>query len=90
MIEWFMFRRLITALAIVALGDQTPMIQIVSVMYISLADVTMNFVLNAFESQTNNNMAKINDSIVFVLSYFPFMYTDLVPDPEVRYKIGWA
>ena len=35
-------------------------------------------------------MAKINDFIVFLLSYFPFLYAGLVTNPEDRYKIGWA
>ena len=50
----------------------------------------MGFVLNAYESQKSNNVAKINDVIVFVLSYFPFIYEGLVPNPEDRYSIGWA
>ena len=34
-------------------------------------------------------MAKFNNSIVLVLSYFPFLFTNMVPDPETRYKAGW-
>ena len=34
-------------------------------------------------------MAKFNNSIVLVLSYFPFLFTNMVPDPENRYKAGW-
>ena len=35
-------------------------------------------------------MAKINDFIVFLLSYFPFLYAGLVTDPNDRYNVGWA
>ena len=34
-------------------------------------------------------MAKFNNSIVLVLSYFPFLFTNMVPDPENRCKAGW-
>jgi hypothetical protein len=90
MIVWFMVRRFLTAVALVYFGDQTPVFKIAAVMYISLADVLMNFHFNAFESKNGGIVAKINDFNVFFLSYFPFMYAGLVPDPDVRYNIGLA
>jgi hypothetical protein len=89
MILWFLLRRFITAVSIVFLGDQSPVWQIASLMYLSLADVLINFHLNAFESTARRFMAKINDIVVFILSYFPFVYSGLVPNPESRYEIGW-
>jgi hypothetical protein len=85
MILWFLLRRFITAVSVVYLGDQSPVWQIASLMYLSLADVLVNFHLNAFESNTRGIMAKFNDIVVFLLSYFPFVYSSLVPDPESRY-----
>jgi Kef-type K+ transport system membrane component KefB len=58
-------------------------------MYLSLADVLVNFHLNAFESTVRSIMAKVNDIVVFFLSYFPFVYSGLVLDPKSRYEIGW-
>ena len=58
-------------------------------MYLSLADVLVNFHLNAYESTVRSIMAKVNDMFVFLLSYFPFVYSGLVPNPESRYEIGW-
>ena len=34
-------------------------------------------------------MAKLNNTIVLILSYFPILFTDLVPGPEAKYIIGW-
>ncbi len=34
-------------------------------------------------------MAKFNNTVVLILSYFPFLFTNLVPDPEARYQAGW-
>ena len=59
-------------------------------MYISLADLLVNIHLNAYESKINGVMANINNLIVFVLSYFPFLYAGLVSDLEVIYSIGWV
>ena len=60
-------------------------------MYISLTDLLMNFHLNAFESKISSLTAKINDIIVFLLSYFPLLYAGgLVTDPDLAYQIGWA
>ena len=59
-------------------------------MYISLADLLMNCHLNAFESKMSSIIAKINDLLVFLLSYFPLLYAGgLVTDPELAYQIGW-
>ena len=89
MILWFLLRRLVTALAIVFFGDQSPVWQISTLMYLSLADVLVNYHLNAYESKVGSLMSKINDFIVFFISYFPFVYSGLVLNPERRYDIGW-
>ena len=34
-------------------------------------------------------MAKFNNTVVLILSYFPFLFTNMVPDPEARYQAGW-
>jgi len=35
-------------------------------------------------------MEKLNDMMVLVLTYFNFLFTDLIPDPVDRYLIGWC
>ena len=81
-ILWFLLRRLATAVAIVFLGDQSPVWQIATLMYLSLADVLVNYHLNAYGSKVSSFMSKINDFIVFFISYFPFVYSGLVLNPE--------
>ena len=89
MISWFLLRRFLTAVSVVYLGDQSPIWQISTIMYLSLADMLMTFHLNVFESMTRSMVAKINSILVFLLSYFPFVYSGLVFDPETIYDIGW-
>ncbi len=89
MISWFLLRRFLTAVSVVYLGDQSPIWQIATIMYLSLADMLMTFHLNAFESKTRSMVAKTNGMLVFLLSYFPFVYSGLVHDPEQKYNIGW-
>ena len=89
MISWFLLRRFLTAVSVVYLGDQSPIWQIATIMYLSLADMLMTFHLNAYESKTRSMVAKINGILVFLLSYFPFVYSGLVDDPKQKYDIGW-
>ena len=89
MISWFLLRRFLTAASIVYLGDQSPIWQIATIMYLSHADMAMKFYLNAFESKTRSIIEKINGIFVFLLSYFPFVYSGLVHEPEQKYDIGW-
>jgi hypothetical protein len=87
-IVWFFVRRFLTALALVYLGGSSPVFQITAVMYLSLVDVLMNFHLSAYESKMSDFVAKINDIIVFLLSYFPVLYAGLIQDTELIYQIG--
>ena len=66
------------------------MFQIAAIVYISLADLLINSHLNAYENKLGGIIAKINDMIVFLLSYFPILYAGLISDQDVIYKIGWA
>jgi hypothetical protein len=55
-------------------------------MYLALADLLMNIHLNAYASKIDSVLTKINDLIVFLLSYFPFLYAGgLVTNPELVY-----
>ena len=90
MIVWFFVRRFLTAVVLMFLGGSSPIFQIALIMYLSLYDVSMNFHLNAYENYVNNIVAKINNTIVWLLSFFPFLYAGIIQDTELIYKIGWA
>ena len=90
MIAWFFVRRFLTALFVVYLGQSSPLIQTALVMYLAFLDLLMNFNLNALKSYLHNIMAKFNDIVVWLLSYFPFLYAGLHTDTELIYKIGWV
>lgn len=90
MISWFMVRRFLTSVVIVYLAGLSPVFQIVAAICLSLADVIINYDLNAYENKINGLIAKINDFMVLILSYFPLLYAGLVHDPDVRYDIGWG
>ena len=50
----------------------------------------MTFHLNAYATKMTGNTAKVNDFIVYLLSYFPLLYSGSINDPELAYQIGWA
>ena len=35
-------------------------------------------------------MERYNDTICLLLSYFMFLFTDFVPNPDTKYTIGWG
>jgi hypothetical protein len=59
-------------------------------MNLSLADLLMNFHWNAYESKLSDFVAKVNDIVVWLLSYFPFLYCGVIQDTEIIYQVGWA
>jgi hypothetical protein len=59
-------------------------------MYLALYDVSINFHLNAYESCLNDLVEKINKIIVWLLSFFPFLYAGIIQDTDLIYKIGWV
>ncbi len=90
MIVWFFVRRLITAVVVVFLGESSAIFQIALIMYLALYDVSMNFHMNAYESYLNDIVEKTNKIIVWLLSFFPFLYAGIIQDTELIYKIGWV
>jgi len=89
MIVWFFVRRFLTALVIVYLGNQSPVFQIALVMYLAFYDACIDFHLNAHESKLNDIVEKANKIVVYLLSYFPFLYSGFIHDTELIYNIGW-
>ena len=59
-------------------------------MYLTLTDVCFKIHLDPYRTKTIGTMEKLNDMIVLVLTYFNFLFTDLIPDPVDRYFIGWC
>ena len=59
-------------------------------MYLTLTDVCFKIHLDPYRNKTIGTMEKLNDIIVLVLTYFNFLFTDLIPDPVDRYLIGWC
>jgi hypothetical protein len=72
------------------LAAQNPVFQIAAILWLGLADVSVTFHLNALATKMTANMAKLNDFIVFLLSYFPILYAGAINDPELAYQIGWV
>ena len=42
-----------------------------------------------FVRRFRNNMELTNEAIVLVSTYFLCFYSSFVPDPEIRYMLGW-
>ena len=58
-------------------------------MFSSLGLLTFLIKVKPYSDQLLNAIEIFNESSILALSYFMFMFTDLVPDPYVRYQLGW-
>ena len=58
-------------------------------MWLTLTDVLLKIHWSPYEDKLGGFMEKFNDCLVLILSYFPFLFTDLTPTPEDKYFIGW-
>ncbi len=89
MVGWFLFRRFLTAVNLIYLRDQTIWIQLTINMYLSLIDLCVKIELSSYESRIGGIIEQFNDLFVVTLSYFPFLFTDLIQSQEDKYYIGW-
>ncbi len=85
MVGWFLFRRFLTAANLVYLRDQTIWIQLTINVYLSLIDVCVKIELSPYESRIGGIMEQMNDFFVLTLSYFTFLFTDLIQSQEDKY-----
>lgn len=84
----FLSKRLILAATTVYLG-MFPLSQIS--FYIGTALYSMCFVssVRPFESKLLNRVNFLNECMLLLTSYFLLILTDIVPDLELRERIGW-
>ena len=78
MVGWFLLRRFFTAVNLVYLRNQSIWIQLTFNVWLSLIDVCAKIELSPYESRVGGIMEKLNDCFVLTLSYFPYLFTDLI------------
>jgi len=88
-IVWFLIRRLLTGLIVVLLAHQTIWMQLAANLILTIVDTCLTYTLNVYKNKVSFYMAMFNDATVLFLSYFPFLFTDFIPDLETRYFAGW-
>ena len=90
MSNWFLFRRFITAVNLVYVRNLTIWFQLSLSVCLCLADVCIKLYLSPYASTIAGFINFFNDTIVLILSYFMFVFTDLTPSQEDKYLIGWV
>ena len=68
MLFWFLFRRILTALNLVELQNQTIWLQLTFNMWLSLIDVCLMLHWTPYENKIRNVMEKFNGVVVLLLS----------------------
>ena len=89
MMSWFLFRRLLTAINLVPVRNETKFVQITINILLCLIDACLKLHWDPFESKINGNIQKMNDLVVLFMSEFMFCFTDLTRSEEDKYLIGW-
>ena len=68
MLCWFIFRRIVTALNLVELRNQTVWLQLTFNMWLCLADACVILHWSPYETKLRNIMEKFNGAVVLLLS----------------------
>ena len=90
MVSWFLFRRLMTAINLVQMRNETKFAQVTINILLCLIDACLKLHWDPYESKINGNMQKMNDIVVLFMSEFMFCFTDLTQSVEDKYLIGWV
>ncbi len=74
--SWFLVRRLLTAVNLVSMRNQTVYVQIAINIQLCLIDVIIKLYLKPYEN-SDYYVQTMNDVIVLLLSEFIFLFTDV-------------
>ncbi len=88
--SWFLFRRLMTAISLVPMRNETKFFQITINIWLCLIDACHKLHWDPFESKINGHIQQMNDIVVLFLSELMFCFTDLTRSEEDKYLIGWV
>jgi hypothetical protein len=76
LMSWFLVRRLLTAVNLVSMRNQTVYVQIAINIQLCLIDVIIKLYLKPYEN-SDYYVQTMNDVIVLLLSEFIFLFTDV-------------
>jgi hypothetical protein len=79
MSNWFLLRRLLAAVNLVYVRNLTIWFQLTFNVCLCLADLCIKVHLRPYAPTIAGFMNVLNDSIVLILSYFMYVFTDLTP-----------
>ena len=84
-----MLRRVVIAFNIVTFTNHTTH-QIQVTLFLTTLMLIYQGWVKPFEFKKRNFQELINEVLILLNAYFLIMYSDFVPDPEVRYLMGWV
>jgi hypothetical protein len=58
--------------------------------YLNLAILVYNGLSEPFETRKAEKLEYFNEACLSVITYFLFMYSDFIPDEDLKYFTGWA
>ena len=85
----FTFRRLVLAILIVVIPHYS-WLQTQLIIFICSLEIIFIGSIRPFLLPFVNNLELVNEVCVLGNTYFLIIYSDFVPEPEIRYGIGWV
>ena len=86
---FFLGRRIIFAIGVIFFIDY-PFFQIVLFILPTLAVLIMVGLASPLETSFENNQELYNNFSILVVSYCLLCFTQFIPDPEMRYNMGYV
>lgn len=85
----FVFRRIIFMVLSILLMH-LPVFQLMATFYVCTAQVIYLLWFMPFEETLVNLLEVMNEITTISMLYVMLTFSDWVPSPELRYKLGWA
>jgi hypothetical protein len=85
----FLFRRLIFSIFVVVL-EEYPAFQLISTIFFNLLFIIYLGLVNPYFFSKSNKVEMVNEVIHMFISYHYLLFTDFVPDEEMRFNLGWS
>ena len=77
-------------LYIIFFWSHTPVYQIIGINFLNIASLIYFGKSDPFHTARERRTEFFNEACLGIIAYFLFLYTDFLPDEDLKYKIGWG
>ena len=86
----FLMRRLILVTILYFMRDESLYMKIIPLFIVQYSIMLYNIIVRPCENESDHFFENKNDWTIMITLYYLCCFTDYIPDPNVRYNIGWS